>query len=137
MRVREWIQLQHCSHTLCERHIALSIHRASPPRPKIHAIHAPQKRRTNCETEMKIMELTSRNVNTDWNQCGNICPARTGPLEGPTFPSEDRDVPYLARCPVRIAPARPNCAKLGKSQGSQPEFSPSSSRMRAGQTFPQ
>ena len=28
--------------------------------------------------------------------CGTVCPARTGPLEGPNFPSEDRDWPCSA-----------------------------------------
>ena len=66
--------------------------------------------------------------------CGNVCPARTGSLEGPKFPSEDRDLPYLASFQVKIVIVRQNCAKLGKSQGSQPKFSPFSGRMRAGQT---
>ena len=62
-----------------------------------------------------------------------VCPAHTGPLEGPT---EDRDLPCSASCVVKTAIVRHHCAKLGKSQGSQPEFSPFSSRMRSGQTFP-
>ena len=68
--------------------------------------------------------------------CGNVCPARTGPLEGPNFPLEDRDLPYLASCLVKIAIVRQKCAKLCKSQGSQPKLGPFSGRMRAGQTFP-
>ena len=59
-----------------------------------------------------------------------------GSPEGPHFPSEDRDLPYWASCVVRLAIPRQNWAKLGKSQGSQSEFSPFSSRMRAGQNFP-
>ena len=65
---------------------------------------------------------------------GNGCPE---PLKGPTFPLEDRDLPYLASRVVKIVIVRQNCSKLGKYQGSQPKFSPSSSRMRAGQTLPQ
>ena len=39
---------------------------------------------------------------------GNVCPAwalraRTGPLEGQRFPSEDRDLPYLASFGIKIA----------------------------------
>ena len=49
----------------------------------------------------------------------------------PTFPWEDRCLPYLASFEVKIAIVRQNSAKLGKAQGSQPEFSPFSSRMRA------
>ena len=64
--------------------------------------------------------------------CGNVCPARTGLLEGPTFPSEDRDLPYLAGSQVRIAILRQNRAKSSKSQGSKLNFSPFSGRMRAG-----
>ena len=63
---------------------------------------------------------------------GNVCPARTGPPEGPNFSSEDRDLRHLAISLVTIAIVRQNC----KSQGSEPESSPFSSRMRAGQTFP-
>ena len=63
---------------------------------------------------------------------GNVCPARTGLPDGPNFPTEDRDLPRLASCLLKIAIVRQNCAKLGKSQGSQPKFSPFSSRMRAG-----
>ena len=64
------------------------------------------------------------------------CPARTGPLEGPIFPSEDRDFPYLASSQVKLTTVRQTCAKLGKSQGPQPTLSPFSSRMRAGQMLP-
>ena len=70
-------------------------------------------------------------------QRGNVCPARTGPREGQPFPLEDRDLLCLASSQVKIATVRQKCAKLGKSQGSQPKFSPFSGRMRAGQTFPQ
>ena len=35
---------------------------------------------------------------------GNACPARAGPLAGPNFPSEDRDLPYCANFPVRNRP---------------------------------
>ena len=70
------------------------------------------------------------------NLCGTVCPACTGPLQGPNFPSEDRDLPYLASHPVRIAIVGQKCTKLGKSEGLQPEFSPFSSRTRAGQTLP-
>ena len=68
---------------------------------------------------------------------GNACPARTGPLEGPNFPSENRDLPYSAGFQVKIAIVRQSCAKLGQSQsqGSYPNSSPLSSRRRAGQTF--
>ena len=69
-------------------------------------------------------------------QVGNVCPARMGPLEGSNFPLEESELPCLASCPVKIAIVRQNYAKPRKSQGSQPEFSPFSSRMRAGQTFP-
>ena len=68
---------------------------------------------------------------------GNVCPAWTGPLQGPNSPSEDGNLPYQASCRVRIAIVGQNGAKLGKSQGSQPESGPCSGRMRAGQTFPQ
>ena len=71
-----------------------------------------------------------------WERLPCARPARTGPLEGSTFPSEDRRLPCLAGCRVRIAIVGPNCARLGTSQGSQPEFSPFSGRMRAGQMFP-
>ena len=64
---------------------------------------------------------------------GSVCPARTGPLEGPNFSSEDGDLPCLASSLVKIAIVTQNCAKLGKYRGSEPEFSPFSSRMRAGQ----
>ena len=67
---------------------------------------------------------------------GNVCPARTGPPDGPNFPSKDRFLPYLASCVVRIATVRQNWAKLGKSQGARPEFSPFRSPMRAGRTLP-
>ena len=61
------------------------------------------------------------------NQCGNVCPARTGPLKGPKCSLAYLaylDLPYLANCLVKIAIVRQNCAKLGKSQGWQPNFSP-------------
>ena len=67
---------------------------------------------------------------------GSVCPARTGPLEGPHFCSDDRNLPCLARFQVGIAIAGQNCATLGESQGSEPEFSPLGSRLRAGETFP-
>ena len=38
------------------------------------------------------------------------CPPDAGPLEGSSFPSEDRDLPYLASWVVRIAIPRHNCA---------------------------
>ena len=60
---------------------------------------------------------------------GTSAPARMGSLEGPNFPSEDRELPYLASFQVKMGQ---NCAKLGKSQGSQPKLSPFSSCMRAG-----
>ena len=63
---------------------------------------------------------------------GSVCPLRAGPLEGPNFPSEDRDLPYSAIRLVKTAITRPNCAKLGKSQGSQPKLRPFSSHMRTG-----
>ena len=66
----------------------------------------------------------------------NVCPARTGPLEGPDSPSQDRDLPYLASFQVILAIVRQNCAKLGKPRGLQAKISPFSSHMRAGQTFP-
>ena len=68
---------------------------------------------------------------------GNVRPARTGPLEGPNSPSEDRDLPYLrqvSRSESRIV--RQNRPKVGKPQGPRPRRSPFSSRMRAGQTSP-
>ena len=58
----------------------------------------------------------------DVGLCGNVCPARTGPLEGPNFPSEKRDLPYWANCLVKIVIVRQNCAKLDKSQGSEPNL---------------
>ena len=61
-----------------------------------------------------------------------VCPARRGPLEGPNFPSEYRDLPYLAGIEVKIAIVKQNCAKLGKSQSLQPKIGPFSSRVRAG-----
>ena len=67
---------------------------------------------------------------------GTSAPARTGPLEGPNFPSEDRDLPYWAGFQVKFAIGGRNCAKLGKSQGPQPKISPFGGRVRAGQTFP-
>ena len=67
---------------------------------------------------------------------GNVCPARTGLAEAPTVPSEDRDVPYSASGQVRIAIRKQTCAKLGKSQGPQPEIGSFSSRLRTGQTSP-
>ena len=66
----------------------------------------------------------------------NVCSADTG-LEWLAFPSEARDSPRLARCPVEFAITRPTCAKLGKLQGPQPECSPSGSRRTCvGQTLP-
>ena len=67
---------------------------------------------------------------------GLPCPACTGPLEGPNSPLEDRDSPYSASFQVKIATVSQNCATLGKSEDSEPEFSPFSSRTRAGRTFP-
>ena len=64
-------------------------------------------------------------------------PCAHGTSGGAKYPPKNRYLPYLARFQVKTAIGRQNCAKLGKSQGSQPEFSPFSSRMRAGQTFPQ
>ena len=55
---------------------------------------------------------------------------------GQVFPSEDSDLPCLASSQVELAIVRQRCAKVGKSQGSQPKVSPSGSHMRAGQTFP-
>ena len=54
--------------------------------------------------------------------CGNVCPARTGSLEGPDFPSEGRYLPYLASFQVKIAIVRQNCAKLCKLRGSPPQI---------------
>ena len=42
----------------------------------------------------------------------------------------------MARFQAKIAIAGRNCAKLGQSQGSEPEFGPFNSRMRSGQTVP-
>ena len=42
---------------------------------------------------------------------------RTGPLEGPDFPLEDRAMPNVASCLVKIAIARQNCAELGSAHG--------------------
>ena len=54
---------------------------------------------------------------------------------GQVFPSEGRGLPCLARFQVQVTIGRQNCARLGTSQGSQPNFGPFSSRRRAGQTF--
>ena len=68
-----------------------------------------------------VLETASRSSVQDyaglWCQSVNVCPARTGPLEGPKLSSEDRDLPYLASFQVKIAIVRQNCTKLGKCQG--------------------
>ena len=85
----------------------------------------------NC-ARVKILEKPFREAKPVSVPCGIVSPARTGPLEGPNFPLEDRDLSYLASCPVEIAIVRRKCATLGKSQGSQPKLGPFS----AGQTLP-
>ena len=45
--------------------------------------------------------------------------------EGPNFPFEERNLPYLPSFVVKIAILRQRCAKLGKYQGQDLKFSPS------------
>ena len=59
-----------------------------------------------------------------WERLPCAC---TEPLEGPTFPSEDRDLPSWASSQAKIAIVGQNCAKLGKSQ---PKLSPFRSHAR-------
>ena len=51
------------------------------------------------------------------NLCGNVCPARTGPPEGPSSPSEDRDLPRLARLCVKIAICETQLRQLRQVSG--------------------
>ena len=55
---------------------------------------------------------------------GKVCPARTGPLVGPNFPSEDGDVPKLAGFQVRIANRETTLRQLRQDSGPTTQIQP-------------
>ena len=55
---------------------------------------------------------------------GNVCPARTGPLEGPNFPPEDRDLPCPASWGVEIAIRGTELRQTGQVSGPTTRIQP-------------
>ena len=69
--------------------------------------------------------------------CGNACPVRTGPLEGPKLPLGRRGPALFGKLSGQIRDCGTETAPDQASpRAHNPKISPFSSRTRAGQTFP-